>query len=349
MTTVVDIIPEDDNQPGIEEIKPYVAIGPSPEYSITMHKSTFDSTFIILTIVFGLALLIMIIILVVVTYNITILPTLPNTVNVNNRTSLAINSNYGGVPYVTYKTNKKIDVSADASSLTTKESCLSFPNTEWINDVCECKTSFYGDTCSNEKHNSRYFSVGIPNESTLGITVIDDIISNGKSFNNNGVSGSCSDLCDKTPGCHSFIYHRDNMCTLLTDDIIIPKGEGISYSSDIESTLYMITSDRLQFEYRIFLGAYTWSFPPRYWLFDKTEGYAQIIPHQITKINFFPEYIKNYGEYTGIYCIESFNMRDIPEILQYGSSTQYYIHHPNNMLNLPPDWKYKLPLYVTYI
>ncbi|CAH6420163.1 Hypothetical protein HVR_LOCUS1113 [uncultured virus] len=354
----VEITPELENPyPGVEEIQPYVGVGPSPEYSITVHKSTFDGAFITATIIFGLILLAVVITVIILAYNVSIPPPVPQTINVNQQKSLTVNSNYGAVPYPTYKTNKMIKAPDDGSVLTTQNECLSYPNTEWINDSCRCKGAFYGKTCAQEKYSSRYFAVGVPDESTLGITVIDDIISNGKSFNPNGSQGSCSDQCDKTPGCHAFIYHQEDglarreasLCTLLTNDVIVPKGEGISYSNDIESTLYMTTSDRLQFENRVFLGAYTWSFPARYWLTEKAEGYAQLVPHQVTKINFFPEYIKIYGRYTGIYCLEPFSIRDIPEILQYGNSIQCYIHHPDNMLNLPPDWKYKTPLYVTYI
>ena len=53
--TITPII-EEDVHPDVEEIKPYVAVGPTKDLSITVRKETFDNAFLIFTIIFGLAL-----------------------------------------------------------------------------------------------------------------------------------------------------------------------------------------------------------------------------------------------------------------------------------------------------
>lgn len=387
----------DNLHPSVEEIKPYVAIGPSNDLAITVHKATFDTGFIIFTIIFGAALIALIIITIILAYRSTLAPDPPPGLPLNMQ-PLTINSNYGASPYAAYPSNKKIKAPNDGSAFITNEDCLAADNTKWVIDHCECQTPFCGESCLREKHDDKFFAVGVPNESTLGMTVINDIMSNGKSFNIQRkipadslstneeftvftTSGSCSDHCNKTPGCNAFIYHKPGMCTLLSDDIIVPKGEGISYSHDIDPILYMRSSDNLHFEDRIFLGEYTWSFPPRYWLIKETIGYAQLLPNIITEVKFYPDYIKMYGfkefqeplcdsqvgiseipttpdptkqnlvvgQYTGIYCLHPFNLDNIPDLLQYGDSNQCYIHHPNTILNIPADWKYKIPLYVVYV
>lgn len=336
-----------DVYPNPEEIKEYVSVGVSPEYSIAVHKSTFDTGFLLFTIIFGAVLIIVVIIIIILSYNITKPQPIPQVVVINSK-PLTMNSNYGAVPYATYPTNKRIQVKDDGSAFTDRTHCLSSPNTQWINNKCQCNIPYFGETCSQEKFDSRYFSVGVPDESNLNITVLEEFNSNGKSFNNENGLNSCSDYCNKNSDCEGFLYHNPNNCTLLTGDIIIPKGDGISYSNNIDSTLYMKTPDKLHFEGRIFLGEYVWSFPSRYWLFTQTNDYVQIIPGIVNKINFYPQYIRMYGEYTGIYCPYPFNSEHIHDILNNHENSSCYIHEPGTSLNVPPDFKYR-PIYVTYI
>lgn len=347
----------------INDIKPYVAVGFNDTFSVTVHKSTFDTAFIIFIIIFAVIIIAFIIVTIILVYNITKTPSPPPGLPLNIQ-PLTINSNYGASPYAAYPSNKKIKAPNDGSGLITKDDCLNSQNTKWVNDHCECITPFFGEFCSREKHDNKFFAVGIPHEETLMVSIIDDIISNGKSFNikeiiNSQSSdkdhiiydniGSCSDYCNNTPGCNSFIYHNPNICTLLSGDIIVPRGEGIAYSTNIDPTLYMKSSDNLHFEDRIFLGEFTWSFPSRYWLTKETNGYIQLSPGIVSKLKFYPEYIKIYGNYTGIYCKQLFNIEDVDDIIQYLNPDQCYIHYPNTRLKVPIDWKYELPIYVVYV
>lgn len=345
----MESVPEvDDPHPSPNEIEPYVAVGPTPDYSITVHKETFDTGFLVVTFIFGLLLLIIITVTIIAAYNFSKLPPPPPGLPLTPQT-LTINTNYGAVPFSAYNVNEKINAPDDGSAFTTKGDCLSAENTQWVDDHCTCIVPFFGHTCSREKYNYRYFAVGVPDETTLGMNVIEEIMSDSKSFNSNGVVNSCSDHCDKNPNCNGFIYHSPGRCTLLSGDVIVPKGQGISYSHNIEPTLYMKSSNNLHFENRIFLAAHPRLIPSRSWLIEHDRGYSQLTKNVIKKINFYPEYVKMYGDYTGIYCLHPFTHDLIPDLLHQGTSDQCYIHKSGSTIDIPPDWRYKNPIYVVYI
>lgn len=337
-----DPVGGDDIHPESFEIKEYVSVGPSPEYSITMHKSTFDTGFILFTILLASVLIGLLIFMLIFSYNITKNQPIPRVVVIKNE-PLTLNSNYGAVPYASYPSNKKINAPQDASSIQTYDLCTSYPNTEWKNDKCSCSPPFFGKTCSQEKHDSKYFSVGIPNEDTLDITVLKELQTSAKSFG----FDSCSVNCDNNSNCSGFIYHDQNICTLLTGNVIVPSGHGISYSNSINSTLYMKNLSNLLFEGRVFIAAYKSSFPARYWLFDKSKDFIQISPGVIYKINFYPQYIKIINKYTGIYCPYQFNSEDIQHILHESHNLDCYIHEHGTNLNVPSHFKYQT-IYLTY-
>jgi len=344
---MADVEPEDIH-PNIDEIKPYVSVGPNKELSVTVHKETFDTGFILFIIVFILGVLVIVGLTIFFAFTRSTFPPPPPPLTSTTQQS-SLQSNFGAATNSNNFINKNIIISTDASELTTKQLCDTTDNAEWVNNKCECIPPFFGPTCSNERHDSKYYAVGIPDESSLDISVIDDIITNGKSFNTNGSALSCSDYCNNNENCIGFIYHHPNMCTLLKDTVIVPKNSGIFYSTEIDSTLYMKSSDNLEFADRIFLGAYLSSFPPRYWLVKETPTYTQLLPNTITKISFAPAYTKIYGSFTGIYCLHPFSIDEVDILLQRDETNECYIHHPKTQINLPPDWKYRTPLYVVYL
>lgn len=336
------------------EIKPYVAVGPSSTLSITVHKDTFDKGFLIASLL--LLLIIGFVVGLMLYFSITLsrLPPPPPPLNTRSSSSttaqeLTLATNYGAANSASYLVNKNLKVPIDGSELTTKEICEETENTQWNGSACICQHPFFGPSCSRERHDNSYFAVGIPNEETLRITVIDEIMTDNKSFNVNGSTNSCSDHCNTTPGCNGFIYHNPGSCTLLRNDVIIPEGETISYSHDIDSTLYMKDSQNLHFEGRIILGEMAVAVPPRYWLVKETKYYAQMFLNTITKIAFAPNFTLMHGSYTGIYCRFPFTMDQVSAILARGVNSECYIHQADVTINLPSDWKYKTPLYVVYI
>lgn len=348
-----------DVHPSPDEIKPYVSVGPTKELSVTVQKETFDSAFLTITIIFGLALFVIVGLTIFFAYQQSKLPPPPPPVKLK-KVDPTLHSNVGAAASAASLIGNNINLPEDGSALITQSECLSQPNTVWNGSNCQCKPPFFGPICSREKHDKRYYAVGIPNEDTLQFTVLDEIMSNGKSFNSNGSQGSCSDYCNKSEECIGFIYHNPytsygdvkqqaGMCTLLKDNVVVPADSTISYSNDLESTLYMRSSDNLQFENRIFLGGYTGSFPPRYWLVKETPSYLQLLPGEIRSISFVPVYTEIKGYYTGIYCLHPFSSEDIDVILDRGNTSECYIHQQNSQINIPSHWKYRTPIYVAYV
>jgi hypothetical protein len=330
----------DDPHPDENEIKPFVAVGPSEDFSITVHKETFDTGFIIVTIIF---------ILIIVTVLITCIFFSVKQVEIYTpqRLPTTTTSTSDATPFSKYAVND-----LDGSAYKSITTCLKAPNTKWENEHCTCKAPYFGPTCSLQKHDDRFYAVGVPNEDRISVTILDEFISDGKSFNNLvglGVSGSCSDHCLNNDQCVGFIYHEQGLCTLLTGDVIIPENDNIAYSPDINSTLYTKSSDTLKFEGRIFLSEFPQYFPNRYWLTKESYHYVQLFPREMGQLTFYPNYINVYGCYTGIYSLFPFTLNDVPAILEFTDSDKCYIHHPRTELIVPDHWRYHLPIYVMYL
>lgn len=340
----------DPDAPSPDQIKPYVMIGPTPEYSITVHKRTFDTGFIVFTILAGLFILGVIIITTWWTYTLTKFPTQTQQTRVRRPNTIE-QLNYGGTSSATDPVNYNVLVPEDGSAFPTKNSCLSAPNTVWEDNKCSCEPPFFGSTCARERFDKNYFAIGIVSEDHIGMTILEDnLISNGKTWNVNGTLNSCSDLCDKTESCDSFIYNYPNQCTLLKGPITIPPYENISYSENIDPTLYMKTPSNLIFEDRVFLSTSVLSFPRRYWLVTTTPYFAQIPYNIVTRIDFYPTYIKidENKDFIGIYTLYQFTPSSVSIMLTRQYQSDCYIHRSGSQFNIPPDWRYKLPIYIYY-
>lgn len=335
----------DDPHPAPEEIQPYVAIGPTDEYSVSVNKSTFDTGFIIFTIIGVIVLLAIIVATVIFALRAATLPPPPPPLPKNPQ-PLTLQQNFGAASSSTYPIGRNLLVPEEASALAV---CDAEHHAEIIDGQCRCIPPFFGANCQLERHSNRFFSVGVPNEMNVNFKVLAERKSNGKSFNSEGTANSCSEQCDQTAECVGFIYHAPNMCTLLQEDIVIPGSESIPYSPEIESTLYLRTSENLKFVDRIFLAESFRSFPPRYWLVGQSAGYTQLPLNTVTKLDFYPRNIMSHGSYLGIYSLQPFTSEMIPHLLRLGPHAQCYIHYPGIILDIPADWEYKGPIYVAYI
>jgi len=339
-----------DVRPGPNESKPYVAIGPSKDLSITVHKNTFDSLFIAFTILIGVSLFIIVGLIVFFAYERAKLPPPPPPLksNPNNPT---LHANVGAAVSATAPLRKRASLPEDGSAFRTEQECYSVSNTTWIEDHCECKAPFFGPTCVQEKHDPKYFAVGTPE--TINATILQEKFAIGKSFTSHSTQETCSFQCNQNPKCVGFLYNpqKDSgICTLLTGDVIVPSGLSIPYSYDQESTLYMQSSNNLHFEDRIFLGGFKGAIPPRFWLVKEQNQYIQLVPYEIAALKFVPTFTKIYGFLTGIYCRHAFTADDIDILLERGDTSECYIHRPDHNINLPPDWQYhNQQLYVVYV
>src|SRR5438132_3075615 len=147
----------DDNPeyPAPDEIKPYVAIGPTPDLSITVHKETFDNTFILFTIIFGSALIVFVGVMLYFCFSLSMLPPPPPPLR-PALLPLTINTNFGAVSSIEENTLFKLAAPDNGSAYTTKQACLSKKNTIWENNSCICRNNWYGIRFNLEKLDGTY-------------------------------------------------------------------------------------------------------------------------------------------------------------------------------------------------
>lgn len=332
----------DGEHPSPDDIHAYVGVGPTPELSVNVRKETFDAAFITVTIVFIVIIAVIVVLLLILASNSAKLkpppPPLTRTVP-----APSIQSNVGAA----HSANRPItdfQLARNARELTSKAACEAHKHAYWSDGACACSAPFYGPTCDNEYHDKNYFAVGIVNEAELEISVITQGQSLGKSFHDD----SCSKICDTSPGCIGFIYQQ-NHCTVLEDSVVVASADNIAYSEQHDATLYLKSSENLHFRDRVFLARYSFSFPRRYWLVQRTPYFTQFRIRNVTKVEFLPEHIVMHGAHTGIYCTYEFHLEDAQKILERGENAQTYIHHALTELAVPEHWQYKTPIYVVYI
>jgi hypothetical protein len=341
---------EPDVHPSPDEIKPYVAVGPTENLSFTVHKGTFDSSFLVGMIFIALIFMVAVVLLIFFALEQAKLPPPPPPLN-PNATPDPMHANIGASATPTAMLMKKVSVGPDAIA-STKQACAATPHAVWIEDGCMCRPPFFGPHCSQEKHDSKFFAVGVPDEETIHMAITNEEIASGKSFSEQ----SCSNKCQNTPGCNGFIYHRysetSGMCTVLEQDVTVPEGTTIPYDPHGEATLYLRSSVNLHFQNRIFLGIII---PARFWLAPDSPTFMSLRVNEIQPLSFTPIAIKMPGPYTGIYCKHKFTSQDISILLARGSTSSCYIHRPGTQLSIPSDWKYRLQdktlssLYVVYV
>jgi hypothetical protein len=323
------------------DTEPYVAIGPSPNLSITVHRDTFDRGFVIATIFFVVLVIIGIIFILIMTFDVSAPQQPPSTLEPLVQLS-TLTENYGAGVNSTVPAPSKLSFAPDASGFTSKYNCLSSPHTMESNGNCVCQPGFFGDTCNRERHDKKYFAVGSPEENTLYTTVISKKSVSAKSF----IDDSCSSYCDQDSNCVGFQYTSNGNCTLLSGEVVANKI--IPYDLNSDSTLYLKSSENLHFPNNIFLGKYAFSFPTRYWLIKETEYYVRLDPNQLHKLSFVPSSAINYGNYTGIYRTHPFTLQDVPHILKQGPTSSSYIHGPGADLDMPENW-INHQIYVMYV
>jgi hypothetical protein len=328
----------------------YVAVG-IDDYTVSVNRHTFDAGFIAFTIIFGIIIIAVVVSALVYAYY-------SNNINVNNSGTLlyvddtpTMNSNVGSANFAADKT-------VGESNHLNQSMCSQLSNANWIGSSCICQHPFYGPTCSQEKHSSKYHAAGTPNLRTVTLDIIDEMVCTGKSFdiNDKTNSNSCSTRCDNTKNCTGFIYRKSSptdstgVCSLLRSEVGVEAGATIPYSTTMESTLYMKNLKDLNFHDGIYLSNNEYNFPKRYWLMNETPKFTQLQPWVIKEIKFFPREIKIGGKrkYRGLYCLHDFTMEEVPILLS-RQNDMTYVHESGTYLNVPAHWNIRGSMYVVYL
>ena len=179
----------DDNQyPEPDDIHAYVAIGINKDISMSIHKETFDKTFMIISVIFFVAFIIIIVILIYYTTTLTqsnitytLFPQPPPK-------PLTFADNFGasdnGISHIV-----KNKILPDGKYLTTQNSCVAFDpqiqnNNKWVKDKCICKDGKYGGYCDLNLYDSKYTAIGNINDNKITADKIKILQTDKISFSN---------------------------------------------------------------------------------------------------------------------------------------------------------------------
>lgn len=304
------------------QIKPYVAVGPAPNLSLSIDKRTFDRWFIFATLFLVAVWLVVVGLLIWMTFDQTELKPPANPVPLAPSASAVLHSNFGGTFSAAAAIPGLVEVHPQSSN--------------------NCEAPFYGPNCSREKHHKNYFAIGEVKSNDLQVDISRTFLSDGKSFK----AGSCSSTCDGTTGCVGFLY-SGSTCSLLKGTVTLPRAD-LVYGRDLEPNFYLKSTENLAFSDTVFLGKYNFAFPPRYWLVNNTPYFAQLPLNKVERLSFAPKRAMVPPGKTGLYRRHPFLAKDIQLLLSLGDHAESYIHQPNTTLTLPPDWGNELPIYAVY-
>ncbi len=237
-----------------------------------------------------------------------------------------------------------IETTNDASKLTIS-TCNDANNSYIRNGSCHCKAQYYGSSCHMEKHDGNFFNVGSISGNFSKFDSSKLSRCDKKSF----TSDSCSSRCDDLDGCIGFIY-ENGTCQLLTETVVLDSDKNLTFSSDSNNSLFLRSSDNINFKNKIFLAEFRMALPPRYWLTKQTKYYKQLDINELSKLHFVPSYVLTNEKLVGIYSIYKFTNDDIEILIKRGNTSKSYIHMPNTVLSLPTDWvACKTGIYCVYI
>lgn len=324
------------NPPDPDEIPKYVSIGISRNYEFTMTKSTYDTTYIVITII-GIIAFIMIMFLLY--YSISKIGEWQpeeRTISLGTQ-SYNNNTNYGATYTGKYFRNKEEPI--PGSGILTESQCPGAFN----NNTCTCPDNFIGKYCNRELFHAGYLGVG--NIDGGIVKYLGKYIVDGLSFSD-GVN--CTDICDRDIGCTGVRYSGD-VCMTIGVKVYVDKDE-ISYDVDTMPNLYLKGgNEELVIMNGIYLSTYKMTMPVRYWASEDSVYFMSVKIGEVNEVKFFPRYcVGGDGGYTGLYSIERFYKDDVDELLEYGEVGQIYVCESGEELKLPEDWEDKLPVYCYY-
>lgn len=313
-----------------------VNVGFTKDYSFNMSKHTFDKMFLIVTFIIAIFFVLVMIIMGIVAYNasshIHVPPVSPAVIRND-----PLSGNVGGVNF---------SQSAVAGfDLMTEAECKNNPNSIWNGISCECKGEFFGKTCSQTKHDKRYFNMGkIGKYSGTPIKKLSGV---NKSFTHD----SCSSQCHSHDNCNGFIYENGN-CILL-DELTIPEKDTIHFDPHSDSTLFFKKDemDKVKFSGKVFLSRAQYTLPSRYWIPDSSrkKDYAIIKIGKMYTIHFKPEHIVVPEQgLIGIYSKHEFTSDDVDSFLE-GNTDTVYLHFSGKELKFPFTWNDAKIIHVAYV
>jgi hypothetical protein len=317
---------------------------------MSIHKETFDKTFMIISVIFFVAFIIIVGVLIYYTTTLTQSNITYTAFPQPPPKPLTYADNYGasdnGISHIV-----KNKILPDGKYLTTQNSCLSVDpqiqnKNTWEKDKCICKDGKYGGYCDLNLYDSKYTAIGNINDNKITADKIKILQTDKISFSNQSET-SCSNFCSENTKCTGF-YFNNNKCILYNGIITIDDTADITYTNEIKHTLYVKSLDNLLFPNIIYLYKNPMSLPVRHWIFKKNRNFAKITPYKVTTIDFKPNYIIYNSKYIGYYSPYPFNISDIETFHIDTNSGYSYIHMPKYDFMIPDSWELFDKLYVLY-
>lgn len=195
----------------------------------------------------------------------------------------------------------------------------------------------------------------------------------------------CQNLCDGDDHCSGYSWTKARrtsphsgpsvstissstlpVCSLLTGDLALGSVRPSTYTRSPTSThIKVLTSDHLP-DYPGFLPHLTlpnyvvladsnYHIPASYWLFPQGSGYHRLDIGHVTTLSFKPSLAQVPPRVVGVYSPTLFTTADVSVLplasVVAGTASRhfshFYLHLPDQELDLPPTWP--LPLFVVYV
>lgn len=303
-----------------EEALPYVAVGPSPDLSVTVHKNTYKRVIVFIIVIFVLVAAILVVLILYNSYKNTRNSSIPNL------------SNLGSAP-----TSSGASIDSNRSTREELVKLLQPPvrnNYLSVGSPIDVNVTMYDKTdeltqryqcqllCDSDNHCSGY------------------VWSQHKEF------------VKPTVQVGPRSKNVANTCTLLTGSIQLPivdsasnslsKGGSIHLKSPVVNTVGFHRN--ITFRNVVFLADSHYNIPSHYWLTESSIGYQRVARNIVHLLDFKPSLFAGNEEMVGVYSKQPITTENMVELLESG---QAIYHYPENQFSLPVEWP--PTLYVVYL
>lgn len=290
----------------------YVAIGPSPELSITVHRRTFETAMVVSVIV-GVLLIVAVVVLVSL--------------------YVAEQSKIKPAPHRNLLDDTELNIGAVSRHRN------------------GCPPGFYGEDCHLEQHPDAYVAMGDPHAIALSGSDGDNTLALSGNDGDHAPGDdtvpspmACAHRCDSKSKCIGFHYSGGE-CELLSRVVI--DENTIMYHPEQQSTLYLKKGERPILKGHVLVAENKHFIPRRPWMKKSAPGAVVAAMGVVHVVDFFPTYVLA-GSSIGLYSLVPYASRDYHKLLANTMENIHYRHLSGQPLNLPPHWRHKKIYFMYY-
>lgn len=200
----------------------------------------------------------------------------------------------------------------------------------------KCKEGFYGKNCEFQVHDSNFYDVGMANleYTTENVNEYVNLSLDYKTMNID--KNSCTSICKKRSDCKGVLYdHYDNICELIISDCY---ASGVSsFEKDLSGSYNKIYLKNQYYPlYKDKIIGFSNKKLKRYYIDRESDLISNIKPNIIKKLDKIPYRISNYGNYTGIWTQNIYELDNFKRNnFSIDSSNIIYVDRGKGEYNLP--------------